>query len=41
VKEGSNPAITIKAKRVAFSAVGAVKLLDGNPEKNCLVALSN
>jgi hypothetical protein len=37
IAEGTNSMLTIRAKRVAFSALGLVKLLDGNPEKNCVV----
>ena len=37
IEEGTNSMLTMHAKRVAFSAVGTVKLLDGNPEKNCVL----
>jgi len=37
IEEGTNPTVSVKAKRVAFSAFGTVTLLDGNPEKNCAV----
>ena len=37
VAEGPNPAVTLKGSRVAFSATGTVRLLDGNPEKSCVM----
>jgi len=37
IQQGTNPTVGVKAKRVAFSAFGSVTLLDGNPEKNCVM----
>jgi hypothetical protein len=37
VAEGTNPEVKLEGSRVAYSATGTVRLLDGNPEKSVII----